>query len=99
MNTLALAALLLCVSSVAAAAPSDDRATSARVRTALRTDLGFAARRIHVESYGGTVQLSGDVDSQSTSEHALLAATQVDGVNHVVDAMVPAPLRTALRVD
>ncbi len=100
MNTRTLAALLLCVSTVAAASPAeDDRATNARVRTALQSDLGGAARYIQVDSYGGTVQLSGAVNSRSTSERALLSAADVDGVNHVQDAMISAPLRSASIVD
>lgn len=100
MKTLALLTLLLGFSTGAiAGSAADDRATSQRVRSALHTDLGGAARLIRVDSYGGTVQLSGAVASRKTIDHALLSASDVDGVNHVMDAMVTAPRQTELTID
>ncbi len=100
MNNFALVALLLGAWTVAVAEPAaDDRATTQRVRSALRTDLGSAAHLIRIDSYGGTVQLSGAVDSRKTIDRALLSASDVDGVNHVMDDMVTVPLKTELAVD
>lgn len=100
MNKFALIALLLGASTVAVAEPAlDDRATNQRVRSALRADLGSAAHLIRIESYGGTVQLSGALDSRKTIERALLSASDVDGVNHVMDDMVTVPLKSELTVD
>lgn len=89
MKTLVIAILLGTTSLVSTAAVEDDLSTNARVRTALRADLGADARFIKVESYGGTVRLSGSVDSPSTSDDAFRAATDVDGVNHVMNILVP----------
>lgn len=88
---LTLAALLGSACWVVSAGVEDDLATSARVRTALRADLGLQARYIEVDSYGGTVQLTGPVDSPSAREAAIRCATDVDGVNHVINQLVPQP--------
>jgi osmotically-inducible protein OsmY len=60
---------------------SDDAALTAKVKTAIATDVGArAASSINVETYKGVVQLSGFVDSQDMASRALDAAKKVSGV-------------------
>ncbi|TMG73914.1 MAG: BON domain-containing protein [Betaproteobacteria bacterium] len=63
---------------------TDDAALTAKVKTAIATDVGArAAGSINVETYKGVVQLSGFVDSKDMAERALAAARKVSGVNSV----------------
>ena len=63
---------------------TDDAALTAKVKTAIATDVGArAAGSINVETYKGVVQLSGFVDSKDMAERALAAARKVGGVNSV----------------
>jgi osmotically-inducible protein OsmY len=63
---------------------TDDAALTAKVKTAIATDVGArAAGSINVETYKGVVQLSGFVDSKDMAERALAAAKKVSGVNSV----------------
>ena len=78
---------------------ADELDTNARVRLALRTDLGSAARVIRIDSHGGTVRLAGAVDSRAMIDRALLSASAVDGVNHVMDSMVSPALPGTGSVD
>jgi len=60
---------------------SEDAALTAKVKTAIATDVGArAATSINVETYKGVVQLSGFVDSQDMANRALDAAKKVSGV-------------------
>jgi len=60
---------------------SDDAALTAKVKTAIATDVGArAASSINVETYKGVVQLSGFVDSQDMASRAVDAAKKVSGV-------------------
>jgi osmotically-inducible protein OsmY len=60
---------------------SDDAALTAKVKTAIATDVGArAASSINVETYKGVVQLSGFVDSQDMATRAVDAAKKVSGV-------------------
>jgi osmotically-inducible protein OsmY len=60
---------------------SDDAALTAKVKTAIATDVGArAASSINVETYKGVVQLSGFVDSQDMASRAVDAAKRVSGV-------------------
>jgi osmotically-inducible protein OsmY len=91
VNLRALAVMLGALSGLGVAASvsaSDAPAINAKVRAALRADLGHAAKDIQVDSFGGTVQLSGTVDSRSTGDRAIRVATDVAGVNHVENALV-----------
>jgi osmotically-inducible protein OsmY len=60
---------------------TDDAALTAKVKTAIATDVGArAASSINVETYKGVVQLSGFVDSQDMATRAVDAAKKVSGV-------------------
>jgi osmotically-inducible protein OsmY len=96
MNRLAVAALVA-VAALAAcsSAPkdeqrpaqdqySDDAALTARVKSAIATDVGArAAGAVSVDTYRGTVQLSGFADSQDQAKRAVDAARKVSGVRAV----------------
>ena len=60
---------------------TDDAAVTAKVKTAIATDVGArAAAAINVETYRGTVQLTGFVDDRATANKAAAAAQKVNGV-------------------
>ena len=60
---------------------TDDAALTAKVKTAIATDVGArAASAINVETYKGVVQLSGFVDSQDMANRAVASAKKVSGV-------------------
>lgn len=61
----------------------DDAAVTARVKTALIREDQVKARHINVETFRGTVQLSGFVDSSDESQRAEEVARTVDGVQEV----------------
>jgi hyperosmotically inducible protein len=63
---------------------TDDAALTAKVKTAIATDVGArAASAINVETYKGVVQLSGFVDSKDMAERAMAAAKKVSGVQQL----------------
>ena len=63
---------------------SSDAALTAKVKTAIASDAGIgSASAINVQSYRGTVQLSGFVDSQEKIQRAADAARNVEGVRTV----------------
>ena len=60
---------------------TDDAALTAKVKTAIATDVvARAASAINVETYKGVVQLSGFVDSQDMANRAVASAKKVSGV-------------------
>ncbi|MGQ0656369.1 MAG: BON domain-containing protein [Betaproteobacteria bacterium] len=62
----------------------DDAALTAKVKTAIATDAGArTAAQVNVETYKGTVQLSGFVDNQESAQRAVDAAKKVGGVKSV----------------
>jgi|SoiMethySBSTD1v2_1073268.scaffolds.fasta_scaffold21068_3 hyperosmotically inducible protein len=62
----------------------DDSALTARVKTALATDIGAGtAAKVNVTTYRGTVQLSGFLDSQDKISQAENTARGVPGVQSV----------------
>jgi hyperosmotically inducible protein len=62
----------------------DDAAITAKVKTAIATDAGArTAAQINVETYKGTVQLSGFVDNQDAISRAVDATKKVGGVKSV----------------
>ncbi len=65
----------------------DNSAISAKVKTKLVGKTGLNAGRIDVESYKGTVILSGFVDSEDTKEKAIELASNTKGVKEVKDAL------------
>ena len=62
----------------------DDAGLTAKVKTAIAKDVGAGtAANVNVNTYRGTVQLSGFVDSQDQATRAADAAKKVDGVRSV----------------
>lgn len=63
---------------------TDDAALTAKVKTAIATDVGArAASAINVETYKGVVQLSGFVDTQDMANRAVASARKVGGVKQL----------------
>lgn len=65
----------------------DDTVVNVKVKTALVNQEGVDAADINVETYRGTVQLSGFVDSEDERRMALEAARRVEGVKSVRDGL------------
>jgi osmotically-inducible protein OsmY len=65
----------------------DDGVVTAKVKAALVADPVTKAHQINVETFKGTVQLSGFVESDEARSRALQLARDVDGVKKVKDAM------------
>jgi len=65
----------------------DDGVVTAKVKAALIEDPLTKAHDISVETFKGTVQLSGFVENDETRARALKLAREVAGVKRVKDAM------------
>ena len=65
----------------------DDGVVTAKVKAALVADPVTKAHQINVETFKGTVQLSGFVETDEARSRALQLARDVDGVKRVKDAM------------
>ena len=62
----------------------DDATVTAKVKTAIASDVGVkAASAVNVETYRGVVQLSGFADSDDPASRAASAAKKVNGVRSV----------------
>jgi hyperosmotically inducible protein len=62
----------------------DDATVTAKVKTAIASDVGMkAASNVNVETYRGVVQLSGFADSEEQASKTVAAAKKVDGVRSV----------------
>src|SRR5882672_4514086 len=62
----------------------DDATVTAKVKTAIASDVGVkAAANVNVETYRGVVQLSGFADSDAQASRAVAAAKRVNGVRSV----------------
>ena len=93
--TTALAAAMLAAGAGCAPTPTrestgemiDDTALTARVKTALINEPGVKSTAINVETFRGTVSLSGFVDSEQMAEKAIWAAQKVGGVRSVKNDM------------
>ena len=72
----------------------DDSVITGKVKTALIADSTTKAYQIDVDTYQGTVQLSGFVDSSAARERAEEIAKDVEGVKKVKNSLA---LRTAQR--
>lgn len=67
---------------------TDDAAITAKVKSAIATDVGArTAAAVNVNTYRGTVQLTGFVDDKATAEQAEAAARKVSGVREVKNAI------------
>jgi osmotically-inducible protein OsmY len=65
----------------------DDAALTARVKSALINEPGVKSTQINVETFRGTVSLSGFVDSEAMAHKAVNVAEQVRGVRSVKNDM------------
>ncbi len=65
----------------------DDGVVTAKVKAALVADPVTKAHQINVETFKGTVQLSGFVETDEARSRALQLARDVEGVRKVKDAM------------
>jgi osmotically-inducible protein OsmY len=61
----------------------DDAAITTKVKSKLLADEDASGLAINVETFKGTVQLSGFVKSEQEKEHAEVIAESVDGVQRV----------------
>jgi hyperosmotically inducible protein len=62
----------------------DDATVTAKVKTAIASDVGVkAAASVNVETYRGVVQLSGFADNDDQASKAVAAAKKVNGVRSV----------------
>lgn len=66
----------------------DDTAITTRVKTAFAADPEVKATEVQVETYKGTVQLSGFVESSESAARAAQLARDVPGVKEVRNSMV-----------
>jgi osmotically-inducible protein OsmY len=66
----------------------DDSVITTKVKAAFAQDEQVKATQVKVETFKGTVQLSGFVDSRAEAERAAQLARQVDGVKAVKDDTV-----------
>jgi hyperosmotically inducible protein len=83
---IALAALAACAASRTQQSTGehiDDSIITAKVKTALIDDPATKARQIEVDTFRGTVQLNGFVDSADEKAAASRVAHSVDGVQNV----------------
>lgn len=65
----------------------DDGVVTAKVKARLIEDPVTKAHQINVETFKGTVQLSGFVESNQARTRALQLARDVEGVKQVKDAL------------
>lgn len=65
----------------------DDTAITAKVKAAILDDPTLKVLQINVETYRGTVQLSGFVESRAMAGRAVAAARRVAGVKGIRDDM------------
>jgi hyperosmotically inducible protein len=65
----------------------EDGVVTAKVRAALTDDPVTGPHEIKVETFNGTVQLSGYVDTPEARNRALKVARSINGVRQVRDAM------------
>jgi hyperosmotically inducible protein len=73
----------------------DDGTIAASIKAGLLDNKATSSMHINVESYKGTVQLSGFVDSEAEKDTAGKVAARVNGVKKVVNSLRVAP-RTSL---
>lgn len=67
---------------------TDDAAITAKVKSAIATDVGArTAAAVNVDTYRGSVQLTGFVDDKDTAQRAEAAAKKVSGVRSVKNSI------------
>lgn len=67
---------------------TDDKAITAKVKTALARDPNVKASQVNVTTFRGVVQLSGFVDSTFAKERAGILAREVQGVVDVHNDLI-----------
>ena len=65
----------------------DDSVITAKVKASLTGDPDTKAHQINVETYRGTVQLSGFVDNAKARNHAVQIARETNGVKDVKNSL------------
>lgn len=65
----------------------DDSLITSKVKAAVLNDPGLKVAEINVETFKGTVQLSGFVSSRTAADKAVALAREVKGVKSVKDDM------------
>lgn len=65
----------------------DDSMITTKVKAAILNEPGLDSAEINVETYNGTVQLSGFVESQNDISRAVEVARRVEGVRSVKNDM------------
>jgi hyperosmotically inducible protein len=94
---IALVASALAIAAVPASAQKsagdmvDDGTIAASIKAGLLDNAATSTMQINVESYKGTVQLSGFVESQAEKDAAGKVASGVSGVKKVVNSLALAP--------
>lgn len=73
----------------------DDKATSARIKTALARDPMVKAHQVNVTTLNGVVQLSGFVDSQEQKDRATEIIQNMEGVTDLHNDLVVATGRSS----
>lgn len=69
----------------------DDSGITAKVKTAILREPGLKVTQIDVNTYRGTVQLSGFVDSEDDVRKAGEVASRVEGVKSVINNLAVKP--------
>ncbi|KQV84931.1 transporter [Massilia sp. Root351] len=90
LGALMLAATVGCASTPTAESTGeyiDDTVLTANVKAAMVNQPELNASEINVETYKGTVQLSGFVSSQADIDKAVAAARSINGVKSVTNDM------------
>ena len=62
---------------------ADDAAITAKVKSAIATEVGARTAAVNVDTYQGAVELTGFVDDRGTAQRAAAAAKKVSGVREV----------------
>lgn len=76
---------------------TDDKATTAKIKTALARDPMVKAHQVNVTTFRGTVQLSGFVDSQEQKDRATEIIRNMEGVTELHNDLVVATGRSSGR--
>jgi osmotically-inducible protein OsmY len=90
LAALAMAVTLGCASTAKSEGTGeyvDDTVITAKVKTAILGESTLKSSEINVETFKGTVQLSGFVNSQSDVNKAIVVAKNVKGVKSVKNDM------------
>jgi len=66
----------------------DDSVVTTKVKTAIVRDEATPGAAIKVETFKGTVQLSGFVDTEAQKTRASVVAAQIDGVKTIINNIV-----------